>query len=53
MRYWIHRTIARLTNRNFLNALFGDSSYIVDYLRLVGYDLDRVEQTGSNFGQRT
>ena len=53
VRYWIHRTIARLTNRNFLNALLGDSSYIVGYQRLVGYDLNRVEQTGSNFGQRT
>ena len=33
-----------------LTHLFGDSSYIVTYLRLLGYDLSRVEQTGSNFG---
>jgi non-ribosomal peptide synthetase-like protein len=52
IHYSIHRTIARLTNRKFLNALLGDSSYIVGYLRLVGYDLNRVVQTGSNFGQR-
>jgi non-ribosomal peptide synthetase-like protein len=52
VRYSIHRAITRLTNRKFLNALWGDSSYIVGYLRLVGYDLGRVEQTGSNFGQR-
>ena len=30
--------------------LFGDSSYIVHYLRCLGYDLSEVEQTGSNFG---
>ena len=40
----------RLTNIKFFIGLFGDSSYIVDYLRWIGYDLARVEQTGSNFG---
>lgn len=30
--------------------LFGDSSCIVHYLRYLGYDLSRIEQTGSNFG---
>ncbi|WP_170309030.1 Pls/PosA family non-ribosomal peptide synthetase [Pseudonocardia hierapolitana] len=50
--YWAHRTIARLTNVKFFAFLFGDSSYIVHYLRGLGYDLSRVEQTGSNFGQR-
>ena len=30
--------------------MFGDSSYIVGYLQAIGYDLSRVEQTGSNFG---
>jgi non-ribosomal peptide synthetase-like protein len=30
--------------------LFGDSSYIVYYLRYIGYNLNRVVQTGSNFG---
>ncbi|MFC0112237.1 Pls/PosA family non-ribosomal peptide synthetase [Kibdelosporangium aridum] len=48
--YWIHRTITRLTNLRFFTFLFGDSSYIVHYLRALGYDLSRVEQTGSNFG---
>ncbi|GAA4543735.1 Pls/PosA family non-ribosomal peptide synthetase [Pseudonocardia xishanensis] len=49
-RYGLHRTIGRLTNVPFFTMLFGDSSYIVGYLRWIGYDLDRAEQTGSNFG---
>jgi len=48
--YSIHRTIGRLTNVKFFTYLFGDSSYIVHYLRALGYDLSTVEQTGSNFG---
>ncbi|WP_414943577.1 Pls/PosA family non-ribosomal peptide synthetase [Amycolatopsis sp. cmx-11-32] len=46
----IQRVIARLTNLRSFTYLFGDSSYIVHYLRLLGYDLSKVEQTGSNFG---
>ena len=46
----IHRMIARLTSVKFFTHLFGDSSYIVYYLRGLGYDLSQVEQTGSNFG---
>jgi non-ribosomal peptide synthetase-like protein len=49
--YWVQRAIARTTNRKFYNKLFGDSSYIVHYLRWIGYDLRNVEQTGSNFGE--
>lgn len=49
-RYSIHRTIARLTNNRLMLHLVGDSSYVVHYLRALGYDLGRVEQTGSNFG---
>ncbi len=48
--YWIQRTIAGMTNSRFFTFLFGDSSAIVHYLRALGYDLSRVEQTGSNFG---
>ncbi|PIB06273.1 peptide synthetase [Streptomyces sp. HG99] len=48
--YGIHRAIVLLTNRKSFTTLFGDSSGIVHYLRYVGYDLSRVEQTGSNFG---
>ncbi|GAA1214656.1 hypothetical protein GCM10009608_59420 [Pseudonocardia alaniniphila] len=48
--YGIHKAIARMTNNRFLTMLFGDSSYIVHYLKWVGYDLSTVVQTGSNFG---
>ena len=48
--YWVHRLIVRLTNRKFFTELFGDSSYIVGYLRSLGYKLTPVVQTGSNFG---
>jgi 2,3-diaminopropionate biosynthesis protein SbnA len=46
----LHRIIARMTGLRFFTYLFGDSSYIVNYLRGLGYDLSEVEQTGSNFG---
>jgi non-ribosomal peptide synthetase-like protein len=49
--YGVQRAIARITNIKFFGtSLFGDSSYVVNYLRGLGYDLSRVEQTGSNFG---
>ncbi|MGW3129102.1 Pls/PosA family non-ribosomal peptide synthetase [Streptomyces sp. NPDC001123] len=50
LHYALQRTTARMTNVKFFAWLFGDSSYIVGYLRGIGYDLSRVEQTGSNFG---
>ncbi len=49
-QYWAHRAIERLSNIRFFTYLFGDSSYIVNYLRWLGYDLSTAEQTGSNFG---
>ncbi|MER5216788.1 Pls/PosA family non-ribosomal peptide synthetase [Streptomyces sp. NPDC002838] len=48
--YSVQRAVARLTNIRFFKWLCGDSSYIVPYLRTLGYDLSQVEQTGSNFG---
>ncbi|WP_335934714.1 Pls/PosA family non-ribosomal peptide synthetase [Streptomyces sp. PTD5-9] len=48
--YSAHRAIGRMTNIKFFTWLLGDSSYIVHYLRGIGYDLSKVEQTGSNFG---
>ncbi|WP_197938772.1 Pls/PosA family non-ribosomal peptide synthetase [Phytohabitans flavus] len=48
--YWLQRMISRMTNAKVYVSLFGDSSYITTYLRSIGYDLSRVEQTGSNFG---
>ncbi|PZH19755.1 peptide synthetase [Streptomyces sp. NTH33] len=50
LHYALHRAVAGMTNIKFFTWLFGDSSYIVPYLRCLGYDLSRVEQTGSNFG---
>ena len=50
VHYWIHQAIGRLTNIPFYPHLFGDSSYIVYYLRWLGYRLTPVVQTGSNFG---
>lgn len=49
-RYAAHRMTTALTNIRLFTWLFGDSSYIVPYLRGIGYDLSKVEQTGSNFG---
>ncbi|MCU1671307.1 MAG: nrps4 [Blastococcus sp.] len=48
--YSLHRAIARFTNFRFYLAVFGNSSYIVHYLRWLGYDLPEVQQTGCNFG---
>jgi non-ribosomal peptide synthetase-like protein len=42
--------ISASSNSRLYNLLFGDSSYIVNYLRFVGWTLNKVEQTGSNFG---
>lgn len=50
VRYWAHRVVARATNVRFFTYLFGDSSYIVHYLRCLGYALSPVVQSGSNFG---
>ncbi len=48
--YGVHRVIEFTTNRKFFTHLFGNSSYIVHYLRCLGYRLSPVQQTGSNFG---
>jgi len=48
--YSLHRTITRLTNVRAFNELFGNSSYILHYLKVLGYDISKAEQTGSNFG---
>ncbi|MBO0789621.1 MAG: hypothetical protein J2P36_01550 [Ktedonobacteraceae bacterium] len=48
--YIIHQTISGMTNSKFFTWLFGDSSFIVHFLRCLGYNLPQVEQTGANFG---
>jgi non-ribosomal peptide synthetase-like protein len=48
--FWLQTVVSRLSNSRFYNLLFGDSSIIVHYMRFVGWNLNEVEQTGSNFG---
>ena len=48
--YSVQRLISALSNNALYNNMFGDSAAITSYLRLVGYRLGHVEQTGSNFG---
>jgi non-ribosomal peptide synthetase-like protein len=50
LRHGAHRAIHFLTNIEFYLELLGDSSYVVHYLRALGYRMPDLEQTGSNFG---
>src|SRR5262245_10288094 len=50
VHYGLQNMIARFSDSRFFNLLFGDSSAIVHYMRLCGWTLNKVEQTGSNFG---
>jgi non-ribosomal peptide synthetase-like protein len=50
LRDALHRAIARAGRIKFFTFLFGDSSYIVNFLQWLGYHLAPVVQTGSNFG---
>src|SRR5437773_2773101 len=50
IRYSVYRVIGGLSRMRFLPLLFGDSSYIVHFLRWMGWRLTPVVQTGSNFG---
>ncbi|MCU1667207.1 MAG: putative non-ribosomal peptide synthetase [Blastococcus sp.] len=46
----LHRVIGRLTGIGFFLELTGDSSYVVHYLRALGYRFPQLAQTGSNVG---
>ncbi len=48
--YYVHSLIVVLSNSGFFNLLLGDSSFIVHYLKWIGWKLNTIEQTGSNFG---
>ncbi len=50
VHYFIYRTISRLSNAAYFGLLFGDSALIVHYLKWIGYKLNKVVQTGANFG---
>ncbi len=51
IRYLAHRGVQRLTNQPFFGRYVGDSSYVLHYLRALGYRLTFEDQTGANFGQ--
>jgi len=48
--YWLQSMLELVSNVRLLNVLFGDSSAVVYYLRAIGWRLNKVDQTGSNFG---
>jgi len=48
--YAVAGFVSWLSNSYVYNVIFGDSSFIVYYQRLIGFDLGVVRQTGSNFG---
>ncbi|WP_245295611.1 Pls/PosA family non-ribosomal peptide synthetase [Rhizobium rhizosphaerae] len=50
LHFWLQSVVEVCTNFRFLNVLFGDSSAIVHYIRALGWNLNTVVQTGSNFG---
>ena len=50
VHYFLHQTVALLTNSITFTMLLGDSSAIPHYLRAVGYKLRPLVQTGNNFG---
>ena len=51
VHYFTQQMIAFLTNSVFYNRLFGDSCGVVHWVRWIGYKLNTIVQTGSNFGE--
>ena len=50
VHYFIFRIVQRLSNASIYCTIFGDSAFIIHYLKWIGYKLNKVVQTGSNFG---
>jgi len=50
IHYMIKNFVSGVSNSQYYNVLFGDSSFIVYYLQHIGMDLSTIVQTGSNFG---
>ena len=48
--FWLQVQVGRFSNWPQFNVMFGDSSSITGYLKWVGYRLERIIQTGANFG---
>jgi non-ribosomal peptide synthetase-like protein len=51
VHYLLQQMIRWTTNSDFFNRLFGDSCGIVHYMRWLGWNLNTIVQTGSNFGE--
>jgi non-ribosomal peptide synthetase-like protein len=48
--YLLQSIVKGVSNSGFFGSLFGDSSFIITYMRYVGWNLNTVHQTGSNMG---
>lgn len=48
--YGVAQFIDKWSNSEFYNTLFGDSPFITTYLTAIGWNLNKVHQTGTNFG---
>lgn len=53
VHYFMQSVVESVSNSRLMNLLFGDSSAIVHYIRALGWNLNTVVQTGSNFGTNT
>ena len=52
VRFWLHRTVAALTNVMAFTYLFGDSSAIAHYLGRLGYRMRPWSRPGPTSGWR-
>jgi non-ribosomal peptide synthetase-like protein len=50
VHYVISRVVSTVSNSQVYGVIFGDSVFIPYYLKWLGYRLNKVVQTGSNFG---
>ncbi|MBV8791198.1 MAG: AMP-binding protein, partial [Pseudolabrys sp.] len=48
--YLMQSIIFRVSNSEFFCVLFGDSAFVTTFMRYVGWNLNKVFQTGSNMG---
>lgn len=50
IHHLLQTIILRVSNARFYCVLFGDSSFITTYMQYVGWNMNKVIQTGSNMG---
>ncbi len=48
--YYAHSAITRLSNSEFFNAMFGDATFTPTFMKWVGWKVNKIVQSGSNFG---